>query len=136
MSSLLLVLGLFASDLAPVESRFAQVTPLPPQGKLFGRSPGQERAIVLIHGLHLHPFSADNVTRAMMRDWQEAGTVLVREMSRHGDVFAFAYAQDRSLDDLVEQTLLADHVTMLRKMGYADVVLIGHSAGGLIARQL
>ena len=91
-----------------VESRFEQVLPEPPLGKLMHRSPGQTRAIVLLHGLHLHPFSKANVAKPILRDWQDADSKLVKDLSRLGDVFAFAYAQEHP----VENVVTADGATM------------------------
>jgi pimeloyl-ACP methyl ester carboxylesterase len=118
-----------------VESKFEQVLPEPPLGKLFGRTDGQGRAIVLLHGLHLHPFSKENVTRPLMRDWQSANSRLVKELVLRGDVFAFAYAQNVAVDAIATGSSLSASIRMLRDMGYSDIVLIGHSAGGLIARE-
>src|SRR5262249_34835333 len=51
------------------------------------------------------------------------------------DVFAYSYGQNACLDDVVKGGGLADAVARLRKLGYKEVVLLGHSAGGLLARQ-
>jgi pimeloyl-ACP methyl ester carboxylesterase len=98
------------------------------------RSPGQKRVIVLIHGLCLHPFSKENVGRPLFRDWQEADSKLVKELHLHGDVFAYAYAQEQPVEHVVPGSALRRNIESLRDLGYEDIVLIGHSAGGLIAR--
>jgi pimeloyl-ACP methyl ester carboxylesterase len=118
-----------------VESKFEQVSPEPPPGKLMGRWPGQKRAIVLIHGLHVHPFSKDNVLKPLMRDWQKRDSKLVHELGGAGDIYAFAYAQDVQVDEVASGSSLGDDIRALRAQGYTEIVLIGHSAGGLIARQ-
>jgi pimeloyl-ACP methyl ester carboxylesterase len=120
---------------ARVESKFEQVLPEPPLGKLMARSEGVTRAIVLVHGLHPHPFSSDNVTRAQFRDWQAAESKLARDLVKLGDVFAFAYAQDIPVEDVATRSELGDNVAELRKRGYTDIVLVGHSAGGVVARE-
>jgi pimeloyl-ACP methyl ester carboxylesterase len=120
---------------APVESRFEQLSPDPPDGKLMARSAGQARAVVLIHGLHLHPFSRDNVTRPLFRDWQDRKSRLVLELVKQADVYGFAYAQDVAIEEVCDGSGLAEHVRWLKEAGYRDIVLVGHSAGALVARQ-
>src|SRR5439155_22356850 len=70
------------------------------------------------------------------RDWQQPGSPLVKRLRKEADVFSFSYGQDFSIDDIVKTSSLAAEVAGLRKLGYRGIVLIGHSAGGLIARQL
>jgi pimeloyl-ACP methyl ester carboxylesterase len=118
----------------PVESKFEQVAPETVAGYL-RRSPGQTRAVVLIHGFHFH-LSVEGVSRAEFRPWQKPDAPLVRELARYADVFAFAYGQDAALPRVAERSQLAEHVARLKQEGYRDIVLLGHSAGGLIARQL
>ena len=117
---------------ATVASRFERVLPRPAPGWL----PGQRRAVVLIHGLYLHPFSADNVARPLLRDWQTPRGRLARELAKDSDVYAFAYAQDVPVDAVASGSTLLEEVRRLRRLGYREVVLVGHSAGGLVARQL
>ena len=116
-----------------VESSFVEVAPVPDNGKLV-RSDGQKRAVVLIHGFLIH-FSAAGVSRPRFRDWQRPRNLLVRGLARDADVFAFSYGQNASLDDIVKSGGLGEAVARLRKLGYKEIVLLGHSAGGLIARQ-
>ena len=92
------------------------------------------RAVVLIHGLFVHPLRPSKATRPWLRDWQEPGSKLVKLLAREFDVFAFAYAQTVPADDVARSAGLREAVAKLRKAGYTDVVLIGHSAGGVIAR--
>jgi pimeloyl-ACP methyl ester carboxylesterase len=118
----------------PVQTRFVQVAPLP---KLPGepiRSVGQERAVILIHGLFVHPFSKDNVERATFRSWQQPDSLLVKRLAADSDVYAFAYGQNDALDEIGDLPDLDACVRRLRRMGYQTVVLVGHSAGGLLAR--
>ncbi len=134
----LLVAVLSLSAAAPaetpkVETIFQKVAPAKPAD---GRTPGQQRAVVLIHGLGLHPISKDRATRAILRSWQKPDSLLVKELSRHADVYAFAYGQITSVDKVPEAAGLARHVRALRKAGYREVVLVGHSAGGLVARHM
>jgi pimeloyl-ACP methyl ester carboxylesterase len=135
MGSLFHALTLLALAVTPAEVRLVQVAPASHDESNWLRSAGRERAVVLIHGLHLHPFSRENVTRALLRDWQKPGSLLVRRLAEDSDVYSFAYAQNVPPEAVAEAAVLAAGVRRLRQMGYRDVVLVGHSAGGLIARQ-
>jgi pimeloyl-ACP methyl ester carboxylesterase len=133
---MLLPLALVCALLAPapkVESKFQQVAPAPTGAELT-RTPGRARAVVLIHGyrLHLHDRS---VGRAEFRPWQRPGSTLVKELTADADVFSFAYGQNATLPDVIERSGLGEDVARLRQLGYSKIALVGHSAGGLIARQ-
>lgn len=118
-----------------VESWLEPVLPRPQTGQTSTRTPGQARAVLLIHGLQLHPFSKENVARPLLRDWQKPRGKLPRALVPYADVYAFAYAQDAAVDLVVNGSRLLDDVRYLRRLGYREIVLIGHSAGGVIARQ-
>jgi len=113
-----------------VESRFEQVAPVRAEP---ARSEGQTRAVVLLHGYTMH-FRAESVPVPAYRDWQQASSGLVKRLGEEGDVFVFAYGQNAALDDVVAHGGLLEYVARLRKLGYRDIVLVGHSAGGLVAR--
>jgi hypothetical protein len=118
-----------------VESRFLQVAPLPP--KAGQPAPARHaRAVVLIQGLTVSPVSTDRALRAELRTWQVPTSALVRCLAKEGDVFAFAYAQTVAVENIARATDLAGHVRGLRRLGYREIVLVGHSAGGLIVRHL
>jgi pimeloyl-ACP methyl ester carboxylesterase len=91
--------------------------------------------VVLIHGLLVHPFSKTNVIRPHLHSWQQADCQLVKRLASDSDVFAFSYGQTVMADDVAECPDLARSVRRLREEGYRDIVLVGHSAGGVIARQ-
>lgn len=93
------------------------------------------RAVVLIHGLFVHPVRPAKAAQPWCRDWQEPKSELVKALAKDFDVFAFAYAQVTTVDDVARGVGLGDAVARLRKAGYKEVVLVGHSAGGIIARQ-
>lgn len=93
------------------------------------------RAVVLIPGLYVHPLRPVRATRPEMRAWQMPGAELVKALAKDSDVFAFGYAQTLSVDEVAQAPGLLDAVTRLRAAGYTEVVLVGHSAGGVIARQ-
>jgi pimeloyl-ACP methyl ester carboxylesterase len=117
---------------APPATAFVQVAPDLP---LPARSPGTDRAVLLIHGMKPHPVHKDKVERAELHSFQRPDSDLVRRLGRDSDVFAFAYAQTVAVDDVACLPALADAVARLRRLGYREVVLVGHSAGGLVARR-
>jgi pimeloyl-ACP methyl ester carboxylesterase len=128
----LLLLGPAPAD---VETRFVQVLPPPGVGRV---SPGHRlrpRAVVLIHGLYLHPFSKEHAGSPLLRDWQAARSRMVRELGKESDVYAFAYAQNVPLEDVERGDGLLKGVRLLRGLGYREIVLVGHSAGGVLARE-
>lgn len=126
-----LVLG---SD--PVEVRFVQVAPQARPTDEWSRSPGERRAVVLVQGLMIHPFSKDEVRRPSLRDWQKPGSPLVKRLAGDADVYAFAYGQNAPVDAIADHPALWGGLARLRAMGYRDVVLVGFSAGGVIARRV
>jgi pimeloyl-ACP methyl ester carboxylesterase len=129
---------LFLLGLAPpaeVETRFEQVLPRPGMASLFPGRVGRRRAVVLIHGLYLHPFSKENAGRPLLRDWQTPRSHLAHELAKDSDVYAFAYAQNVPVDEVARGGRLLESVRFLRSLDYREIVLVGHSAGGVVARQ-
>ncbi len=89
--------------------------------------------MVLLHGYRPYP-SEEAVAHADFRDWQRPTALLVKELAKDSDVFSYGYGQNASVDAIVAAGGLADGVRQLRRVGYRDVVLVGHSAGALVAR--
>jgi len=116
-----------------IETKLAQVGPVP-SGSEFVRSHDQTRAVLLLHGFVAH-LRESNVYKAAFRPWQLPGSLLVRTLEKDADVYSFAYSQNVALDQIVQATALSEAVARLKKLGYREIVLIGHSAGGLVARQ-
>lgn len=125
------LLGLLVLSV-PLQTRCEQVAPRPRDG-IWARSPKQQRAVLLIHGYRLH-LRKESVPVAELRGWQRAEGALVKELARHADVFAFAYGQDADLDAIVSLSSLRRDIARFRRLGYQEIVLVGFSAGGLIAR--
>jgi pimeloyl-ACP methyl ester carboxylesterase len=117
-----------------IEMRFEQVAPVSRDAHAIVRSPNQFRAIILIHGLLPHPWKDSNVPLPSITGWEKSGSVLVKTLSPLGDVFALGYGQNAAIGEIAKSPHLQWNVTRLRSMGYQEVVLIGHSSGGLIAR--
>lgn len=97
--------------------------------------PASTRALVLVPGLHLHPLRPIRATRPEITYWQLPKSDLVKALAKDFDVFAFGYAQTVSVDEVAKSAGLRDAVAGLRATGYTEVVLVGHSAGGVISRQ-
>jgi pimeloyl-ACP methyl ester carboxylesterase len=116
-----------------VETLFVKVGP---NARVPGRSAKQDRAIVLIHGLSVSPFSKAKVKRPYLRSWQRQDSILVKELARFADVYALAYGQTIACERISGVPLVLSHLRKLKKEGYAQIVLVGHSAGGLVARHL
>src|SRR6266849_4282813 len=116
-------------------TRFAEVAPAVAEAKEFVRSKDRDRAVILIHGLTLRPFTKDAARRAEFRDWQRADSRLVKRLANEADVYAFAFAQTTAADEIPDAGELGACVENLKKLGYKEIVLVGHSAGGIIARE-
>jgi hypothetical protein len=120
----------------PVQTQFAEVAPVPAGvAAPWVRSPGRARAVVLICGLHLHPFSEGAVVRATFASWQQPGSPLVAALARGADVYAFTYGQALPVTEVTELPGFRLPMQRLRQLGYTEIVLVGFSAGGLVARQ-
>jgi pimeloyl-ACP methyl ester carboxylesterase len=119
---------------AEVQTRFVQVHPASRPQTEVKRSSGQDRAVVLIHGFFL---TLDDATaaRAGLQLWQYPGSPVIQALAGKADVFAFAYGQNASVDRIAELPSLREHILRLKKAGYGEIILLGHSAGGIIARQ-
>jgi pimeloyl-ACP methyl ester carboxylesterase len=129
------VYALLLAAAASVDTRFAQVAPAANEVAKFARSPGCDRAVILIHGLRMHPISKLGIVKAAFSDWQKGEGTLVKQLSRDSDVFSFAYAQTVAADEVADAPDLGDSVRRVRLLGYREVVLVGYSAGGVIARK-
>ena len=93
------------------------------------------RAVVLIPGLFIHAVRPSKAEIPNRRPWQEQKSELVKALAPDFDVFAFGYGQTVAVDEVAKSPGLKDAVARLRKAGYKEIVLVGHSAGGVIARQ-
>ena len=117
-----------------IETKFEQVHPLPKVKEIAERSPGQTRAVLLVSGLLYHPISKSKVHQALLHDWQKPACHLVAALGKHADVYAFAYSQNVPLESICQHPALANSVQRLKALGYEEIILLGHSAGGVMAR--
>lgn len=92
------------------------------------------RAVVLIPGLYVHTIKPARANLPDRRPWQDPKGELVRVLAPDFDVFAFGYGQTISVDEVAKSAGLKDAVTRVREAGYKEIVLVGHSAGGVVAR--
>jgi pimeloyl-ACP methyl ester carboxylesterase len=128
---------LLTTGLPPVDFKFVQVAPARPlaQNGIVARSPGQSRAVILIEGLELNLLDHRKGPQGELRFWQQPGSVIVKALSADADVFSFCYGQTAPVTDMGELPALRDNVQHLRQLGYTEVVFVGYSAGGIVARQ-
>src|SRR5581483_2036375 len=101
-----------ATDAAPprVQAQFVKLAPYPDTP---GRTVGQPRAVVLIHGLALHPLSEEKAVKPRLRFWQAADAPLVKRLARDADVYAFAYGQNLPVEQIAADSPLPGHVREL-----------------------
>jgi len=95
----------------------------------------KDKAVILIHGMKLFPFRPHRATVAEMHEFQHSNEDLPSALASTFDVFAFAYAQTLPVDAYAHAPGLRVAIARLRQAGYGEIVLIGHSCGGVIARQ-
>jgi pimeloyl-ACP methyl ester carboxylesterase len=131
MGSLVLLLA-SASAVGQVETKFVQVHP--PQRAGMERTPGRTRAVLLLHGLGIHPLSKAKTYEPLFHDWQLPGSVLVKALGRDADVFAYAYSQNARVETVAQTPALGHAVDKLHFLGYTEITLFGHSTGGVVAR--
>src|SRR5437867_3076683 len=103
----LLALVAFAPPEPAVETQFVQVAPPSKPGAAPRRSPGQARAVVLLHGCRPHPFNDANALHPELSSWEEPNSAVVQALSRDADVFALGYAQNRPVDEVARTPALA-----------------------------
>src|SRR5262245_25907572 len=100
---LALMLSLPAPAPAPAAKVDILFTRVAPAGDKAVRSKDQTRAVILIHGLSLWPILRDRTkTKLTLRTWQQADSVLVKQLTPHADVYAFAYSQSTSVEKIHE----------------------------------
>jgi pimeloyl-ACP methyl ester carboxylesterase len=97
--------------------------------------PKRDRAVVLVHGLLPHLWHPERAAKPEVHDWQVKDGKVVKAIADDADVYGFSYAQTRSVDEVVFSRGLRDGVAAIKAAGYKEVVLLGHSAGGLVSRR-
>jgi pimeloyl-ACP methyl ester carboxylesterase len=128
------ILAVCACQAIYVPTKIWQVAP---EARQIGSSSFQrtrDRAVLLVPGMSLHPLKPALTTQPEFHSWQVPNSDLVCTLSKDADVYSFAYGQTTSLDCIAQSQRLRDSVAAIRILGYKEIVLIGHSAGGLIGR--
>lgn len=97
--------------------------------------PKRDRAVVLVHGLLPHVWHPERAAKPEAHDWQVKDGKVVKAIADDADVYGFSYAQTRSVEDVVFSRGLRDGLAAVKAAGYKEVVLVGHSAGGLVSRR-
>ena len=95
----------------------------------------KDRAVLLVHGLVPRPVQPAKAAIPEAHSWQKPDSYLVKRLAADFDVFGFSYAQTVPVDGVCWSDGLRRAVKELKAAGYRDVVLVGHSAGGVIVRQ-
>lgn len=118
-----------------IATRFEQLSPSMEGLDRAVRTSGKDRALVLLHGLRAHVLDGSRAYRPYFDSWQAPHSTLVRALVELGDVYGFSYGQNGCLDEVSGHADLAKGMARLKGMGYKEIVLVGHSVGGVIARQ-
>src|SRR5436305_13849202 len=92
-------------------------------------------AILPIYGSRTSPTRPGKAARPQLHAWVQPKAELVKALAPDFDVYAFGYAQTVPVDAVSLSPGLIAAVGKLKQAGYKELALIGHSAGGLIARQ-
>ena len=116
-----------------IEAKMFQVHPRQEKPVAFKRTAEQPRAVVLVHGFR--PEVPNDKAADVLQDWQRADSPLVKELGRDSDVFAFTYSQNGAVEVVANCKQIPQYLDMLKALGYKEIVLLGHSAGGLVVRQ-
>src|SRR5581483_653516 len=110
--SLPLIVATLASPIVALPAQVWQVAPDNPGPPwLITRT---NRAVLLVHGLRIHPLHPDRAARPGRHEWQEPRCELVRALAADADVFAFSYAQTTPLDAVAHSAILREAVDHLR----------------------
>ena len=139
MNAAFIAVGLFAVVPAwELPSATWQVAPLvKSDGDIdkFQTKVTKTRAALLLPGLYPHPLRPEKALVPELHEWCEPGSNLVKDLAAEMDVYAFGCAQTVPLDAVSLSFGLRNTMNKLQDAGYKEIVLIGHSAGGIIARQ-
>ena len=112
-----------------------QPYPGPRSARQLQRSEDCGLAIVLLHGFDSRD-DGSSPKGPRPQAWQGSTSPLVRALSSHGDVFAISYPQTTAVEEIATFPELREAIAKIKGMGYEQLVLVGYSAGGLLARHL
>lgn len=136
MNAAVIIVGyLAASPFTELPVRFWGITPESHDLDAISRSkPKHTRAVVLIHGLLPRPIHPSRAEKPDPHSWQEPQGELVSRLAETNDVFGVSYAQTLPVETSGLARGMREAIRALKKQGYNEIVLVGHSAGGLLAR--
>jgi pimeloyl-ACP methyl ester carboxylesterase len=96
--------------------------------------PKQTRAVVVVHGLLPRPLHPERANLPDPHSWQNPKGELVKLLVASADVYGVSYAQTVPVDLVALSKGLRDGIAALKSVGYQEIILVGHSAGGIIVR--
>ena len=96
--------------------------------------PGTRNAVVLVHGLRASTVLDQHAHELWPHDWQRPDSTLVQALAADADVYAVTYTQDAAVHDIARSPVFLEAMGGLPEDTYEDIVLVGHSAGGLLSR--
>jgi len=135
MNSLATAIVLFAlSPTLDLPTAAWQLVP-PVEGELRTPQVTKTKAVLCIPGLYPHPFRPTRATKPESHPWFESRAPLLAALAADFDVYAIGYAQTVPVDCVANCTGFKTTIQSLRDAGYTELILVGHSAGGLIAHQ-
>ena len=123
---------LAAAPMVNLPTAFWQITPRYQDGLVVR---DKERAVLLVHGLVPRPVQPSKAALPEPHSWQKPDSHLVKKLADDFDVFGFSYAQTVPVDGVSWSRGLWDAMRDLKAAGYKDIVVVGHSAGGVVVRQ-
>lgn len=116
-----------------VPTAYWQITP---EYREFGLPKREkDRAVILIHGLIPRPVQVKKAAIPEPHSWQKPGSLMVKQLAPDFDVYGFSYAQTLPVDFVCQSCGLHKAVRQVKEAGYKEIVLVGHSAGGVVAYQ-
>jgi pimeloyl-ACP methyl ester carboxylesterase len=135
LATLAVVMQLGFAPFIDIPLEFWGVAPSVSMKQLPALERKRDRAVVLIHGLRAQVFSPERAEYPDPHTFQKPRSELVRALQPDFDVFGVSYAQVGPVDWVAASPQLREGIKALRFAGYKEIVLIGHSAGGIIARR-
>ncbi len=104
-------------------------------GELVAPKVTKTKAVLCIPGLYPHPLRPERATKPEMHPWFEPKAPLLAALAPDFDVYAFGYAQTLPVDSVASSNGMRETIAKLKTAGYREIVLVGHSAGGIVAHQ-
>jgi len=137
MQSLVILAGFLS--LTPAQElavTFWGITPaVKDRAALVEFKPTHKKAVVLVHGLLPRPLHPELAEVPEPHNWQKPTVEVVKILAEEFDVFGMSYAQTLPVDLVPLSKEFREGIATLKKLGYTQIVLVGHSAGGVLVRR-